>query len=106
MPMMEHTYATYEDCFKSLTRMNANPDEIVECLDHEKQHFDKAKELGYQPVYGVKMVPEFPPIIDFYFIDFKDKKPVGQDMIDILLAPDQPGENDLKLVDRIRSEMR
>lgn len=105
MPMGEYTYKTYKDVYGALTRMRANPVEVTALLDHERQHFEKARRLGYQPIYGVRMVPDFPPIIDFGFIGFEGKKPVGQDMIDILLAPDTPGEDDLILAGRIQSEL-
>lgn len=105
MPFQDVTYESYEDCFRSLTRMGVDERDVIESLDHEKQHFEKAKELGYNPVYGVRMIPDFPPPIDFYFIDWEGKEPKGQDRIDILLAPDQPSGNDLKLVEMIRSSL-
>ena len=105
MAMGEHLFEDYDDCFRSLTRMGADPADVASSLDHEKQHFEKAMQLGYKPSYGVRMVPDFPPLIDFFFIEFEGEKPSGQDMIDILLAPDKPGYHDRELAERIKSNL-
>lgn len=79
--------------------------EILPILDHEKAHFQKAMELGYNPLYGIRMVVDSPPIILTGFVDFKERVPQGEDMVKILLAPENPSEDDLKLVERINREM-
>ena len=105
MPMKECFYESYEACFRSLTKMGKDPEDVTFSLDHEKQHFEKAVQLGYAPKYGVRMVLDFPPIIEHYFIGFEDKEPSGQDMIDIFLAPDEPGKNDVEMAEKIRKEL-
>jgi len=100
------TYKDYEDCLSTLVRMGSNKQDIIELLDHEKEHFEKAVELGYKPKYGIRMVPDAPPLVIAGYIDFEGKVPEGQDMIDILLAPKQPGPDDLNLAEKIQAELR
>jgi len=102
------TYKTYETCKKSLLKMGvcaSELEELLEILEHEKSHFDKAVSLGYSPKYGLRMIADFPPIILAGYIDFDGRVPAGQDMIDILLAPKIPGEHDYIFAEKIRSEL-
>ena len=97
-------YDTYEECLGTLRRLKARDSTVLPILEHEKAHFEKALELGYNPQYGIHMIVDCPPAILAGFVDFKGRVPEGQDMMDILLAPEQPGEDDLKLVEEIKGE--
>ncbi|MBS3096962.1 hypothetical protein J4480_06010 [Candidatus Woesearchaeota archaeon] len=98
------TYESYDKCFESLTRMGADMETLRRILEHEKRHFEKAVRLGYNPLYGIRMVVDSPPAILAGYVEFDGRVPIGQDMIDILLAPDKPSPDDLKLVGKILSK--
>ena len=99
------TYRTYDECLNNLVKLGTDRAEAVELLDHERAHFRKSIDLGYAPLYGICMIVDAPPVIIAGFIDFEGRVPQGQDMIDILLAPKNPGADDLSLVEKIRAEI-
>lgn len=97
-------YDTYEECRDTLLRMGYNEKDLLFCLRHEKAHFEKAKALGYDPVYGVRMIPDCPPVVLTWFVDFRGKEPTDDDLIAILLAPENPGEDDINLAQKLQSK--
>ncbi len=95
-------YKTYGECRNSFL---SSALDFEETLDHEREHFDKAVALGYNPVYGFRVILDFPPVILAGLVDFEGRVPEGQDLIDICLAPKNPGEHDHSLAEKTRSEL-
>ena len=96
-------FRSYDHCMDVLVRMGAGKTEVEELLSHERGHYEMAVKLGYKPIYGIRMVPDSPPLVLAGYIDFEGAVPQGQDMIDILMAPTVPGEDDMKLAKRIEN---
>lgn len=66
--------------------------------NHERQHLERALALGYSAHYGARIVGnDFPHILIEGFVDFPEIKPTNNHLIEILLAPDKPSEDDLRL---------
>jgi hypothetical protein len=97
-------YDSFEDCRARLLRMGVDETHLDYILEHERAHYEKALELGYKPILQIIMLPDFPPIVDGGRIDFDGKVPQRMDMIDILLAPTYPGDDDFELAEKIRSQ--
>ena len=85
-------YRTPDECREALWRMGSRDPEDYRTVAHEGAHFNKAVELGYSPVCGIRMSVDRPPIVICGFVDFEGPVPEGQDMIDILMAPNPPGQ--------------
>jgi len=96
-------FRSYDHCLDTLVRMGADRLDVENLLGHERGHYEKAVELGFKPIYGIWLVPDFPPLILAGYIDFEGAVPQGQDMIDILMAPTVSREDDIKLVKRIEN---
>lgn len=84
--------------------------EVEEIIIHEKAHFEKARSLGYDPVYQVFGLVDQQgdpnnTIVDAYQVDYNGRRPTGEDLIEILLAPKIPSEDDLELANRTRKSL-
>ena|SRR3989344_971775 len=95
-------FESYDHCYDTLIRLKMNPSEARELVDHEKEHFDRALALGYTPIYVCYILADTIPSI-IGMTDFVGRVPEGLDMIDILMAPSQPSEDDIALATKIRS---
>lgn len=100
----ERTYENKDDFFKDMflfIRPKTSSDEIITTINHEVAHFEKARELGYNPVYGI-MKKNF----KIFHLNFSlqiphvryEKEPKPQDLVEIALAPENPS-----LIDRIHA---
>lgn len=91
----------YDAFQEKLLTLNIDEEERNFILEHERQHFDRAVELGYQPFYLINYEMGPPQEIYYYGIDFKGKKPTGKHLGDILLAPDMPSFHDIEMAKKI-----
>ncbi len=73
---------------------------------------EKAKYLGYEPVYGVYACflagdkkKQCGAVLQYYQVDYKGKRPTPEDLIKICLAPKNPSIGDLDIVERCRKEL-
>jgi len=78
--------------------------EAREIIDHEREHYLKAKELGYSPIYAAYAVIDSPMAHIASLVDFnEDVSP--EDMIKICLAPKKPSIDDKKLAARLSTQI-
>ena len=96
MVVEELSFKTPDVCWEALKGMGFNGSEYHRIIEHERNHYDKAVELGYDPLCCVIISRRDgrPPKLLGAVVDFFGHYPIGQDMIDILLAPDCPSDFD------------
>ena len=105
MEIVEQTFNDYNN-YLDFLKNKTTCDDPVYTANHERQHLEKATALGYDSIYGAKIVGnDFPHIFLYAFVDFPSTKPTSEHLIEILLAPDTPGEHDLKLVSKLRKQI-
>ena len=105
---MEHVLRRFNSHDEYLTFLTNNTTctEPKYTASHEKEHIDMATSLGYKAVYGVQYVGnDFPHIFLGAFTDFPDKEPTPDHLIKILLAPSEPGKQDLARAKKFRKEL-
>lgn len=103
MERAERTFQNYEE-YLNFLKNKTTCDDPVYTANHERAHFMKAQDLGYTPLYGARFIGnDFPHIFIAGFIAFTGSKPVKEDHIKILLAPEKPGIHDLVLASRLRN---
>ncbi len=84
--------------------------EVEEIIVHERAHFEMARSLGYDPVYQVFGLIDSNgdpnnTIVDAYQVDYRGKRPIGDDLIKILLAPKDPSREDIDNADKARKTL-
>ena len=87
---------SYEEFESTLTKLNVDRRARKMYLEHERAHFEKARELGYTPQYVARLVVDNPSVIILAAVDF-DREPTPSDMVKICLAPKKPSKEDLEL---------
>jgi len=116
---LERLYFKSEKEFSNWARRNARPcgkeaiKEVEKIIIHEKAHFEKAKSLGYDPVYGVDALfwkannaKQYNTEVESFLVDYKGIRPTPADLIRICLAPKDPSEGDLEIVARVKRDLK
>jgi|TARA_Y100000310_G_scaffold306311_1_gene347339 hypothetical protein len=109
MPLKTVRFETYERFLNYLTKCRDNEtlnvDETpTEAADHERAHIEKAEALGYTPVYAVRIFTSDGLTPVDIFVDFPNEEPTDSHLIEICLAPENPSEGDLEIVQKLRRE--
>lgn len=106
---MTHEILTqsYDEYRKLLRDLGMPNNEVDNCITHERAHFETALKLGYNPVYGAVYSPRFQdskPLVLHCFVGFIGKKPTSKELIEICLAPSDPGllDRTMAAVERAR----
>lgn len=90
-----------------LREINVSEQEIEDKVNHEKAHFEKARELGYDFVYNLNISHDAG---DLHKISnevvFNGRLPIPEHMIQILLAPEKPSESDLHTARELASKLK
>ena len=93
MGFSKKEYPTYKEYKKALLECRISKDWALELAEHERDHFEKARELGYSPIYVSHIIPDTIDIV-YGEVDWPEKES-PQDLIVICLAPKKPGEEDI-----------
>jgi|SRR3989338_2801037 len=91
------TFESDENFINFLLKLNKRNRYIRKVLEHEKEHLNKARELGYDSQLAVVVWDTMPPILLAETIEYVGAKPTLQDQIKIALAPQKPSKADYRL---------
>lgn len=81
---------------------------ITYAVDHEKDHFEMARKLGYNVSYGIHFKGSWPYSWEdcYPYLHFDDQFVKLEDLVLIAFAPKEPSEGDIKTIERIKRMMR
>jgi len=105
MQKVEKMFNDYEE-YLGFLRNCTTCDDPDYTANHERAHLQKAQVLGYEAIYGARIIGnDFPHILLEAFVDFPGQRPTSEHFIEILLAPDIPGEDDIELIANLNKEV-